>query len=197
MTKRGRPALVLDKTFGKPVNVGKLLRCVRNGERICFEYVVRYTTRRKEPLFAEHRLEARVFKIDFLNPNEEIKTIVLTIKTRGRIPKGLTHGQYELALDTATGTCEVPDEIRSSGKKIPELYLCVCGSVGQPESSQSEGYPSRECPRCHAHWWHTTCCNCQKIIDSRAEKTKCKHCGYWHCPHCGVCSIDCPACSRH
>lgn len=191
MTKRKLPTLVLDKIFGKPVNVGKLLRFIRNGERIRFGYVFRYTPRRKEPILAEHRLRVRVIKAGFLNPNDEVKTIVLTVKTRGKIPKGLLHGQYDLTLDTATGACEVPDEIRSSGKKMPDQYLCVCGSVGQPESSLLEGYPSRECPRCHAHWWHTTCCSCGQIIDSRAEMTKCEHCGFWHCPHCGVCSRDC------
>jgi hypothetical protein len=191
MTKRKLPTLVLDKIFGKPVNVGKLLRFIRNGERIHFGYVFRYTPRRKEPILAEHQLRVRVIKADFLNPNDEVKTIVLTVKTRGKIPKGLLHGQYDLTLDTATSACEVPDEIRSSGKKVSDHWNCSrCGTAGVP-TENIDGYPANKCPEGHEHWWNTTCCNCQQIINSRAEMTKCEYCGYWHCPHCGVCSLDC------
>ncbi|MFA6533901.1 MAG: hypothetical protein WCT37_01875 [Patescibacteria group bacterium] len=46
-----------------------------------------------------------------------------------------------------------------------------------------------ECPSCHKKWYDNHCWQCGSNVDSRTT-TRCPDCHWYHCPVCGVCSLE-------
>ena len=69
------------------------------------------------------------------------------------------------------------------------MSLCKCGSTDVVEHGADGN--NRLCNTCAARWHEDNCWKCHAAIDSRIPGVcRCKGCGWYECPKCGVCESD-------
>ena len=77
-----------------------------------------------------------------------------------------------------------------------DLYQCnnpKCNGTYAVPTDNIEGRPALRCEGCNRRWWRVYCQGCNRWIDGRKVRRKCRKCGFYICHHdgCGKCHPHC------